>query len=160
MKSNKNIIERIQSIQAISTINNLKFRYWNACDSKNPADILSCFCVDDVYINFEDFGIFSSARAMVKKYELNSCHDHLIEQHAGKNQIIKLLSTNKASGFWSLSYSLIDTLKNINLYITGTYEDIYVRDESNNWLIKETVFKKRTSMYRSLSSGQCSNPRI
>ena len=97
---------------------------------------------------------------MVKKYELNSCHDHLIEQHAGKNEIIKLLSNNEASGFWSLSYSLIDTLKNINLYVTGTYEDLYVRDESNDWLIKETIFKKRASMYRSLSSGQCSNPRI
>ena len=74
--------------------------------------------------------------------------------------MIKLLSSNEASGFWSLSYSLIDTLKNINLYVTGTYEDLYVRDESNDWLIKETIFKKRASMYRSLSSGQCSNPRI
>ncbi len=160
MKNNRNINERIESIHAVTTIKNLKFKYWNACDSKKPADILSCFCLDKVYINFEDFGIFSSAQAMVKKYELNSCHDHLIEHHAGKNEIIKLLSNNEASGFWSLSYSLIDTLKNINLYVTGTYEDLYVRDENNNWLIKETIFKKRASMYRSLSSGQCSNPRI
>ena len=160
MINNTNINKRIETIRAINDIKNLKFKYWNACDLKKPVEILNCFCSENIYINFEDFGIFSSAQDMVKKYEINSCHDHLIEQHAGKNQIIKLLSTNKASGFWSLSYSLIDTLKNINLYITGTYEDIYVRDESNNWLIKETVFKKRTSMYRSLSSGQCSNPRI
>ena len=54
----------------------------------------------------------------------------------------------------------IDTLKNINLQITGTYEDVYICNKSNDWLIKETVFRKRTSMYKSLSSGQCSNPRI
>ena len=160
MKNNQDMNERVESIHAVSNIKNLKFKYLNACDLKKPADILSCFCMDDVYINFEDFGIFSSAKAMVKKYELNSCHDHLLEQHVGKNEVIKLLSSNEASGFWSLSYSLIDTLKNINLHITGTYEDLYIRDENNNWLIKETVFKKRSSMYRSLSSGQCSNPRI
>ena len=160
MINNKDINERIKLIHAVNAIKNLKFKYLNACDSKKPAEILSCFYMDQVYINFEDFGIFSSAKAMVKKYELNSCHDHLLEQHAGKNEIIKLLSSNEASGFWSLSYNLIDTLKNINLYITGTYEDLYVRDENNNWLIKETVFKKRTSMYRSLTSGQCSNPRV
>ena len=97
---------------------------------------------------------------MVKKYKHNSCHDHLIEQHAGKNEIINLLSTSEATGFWSLSYTLIDTLKNINLQITGTYEDVYICNKSNDWLIKETVFRKRTSMYKSLSSGQCSNPRI
>jgi hypothetical protein len=97
---------------------------------------------------------------MVKKYEFYSCHPHLIEQHAGKNPIIKLLSSNEASGFWSMSYNLIDTLKKISLTISGTYEDIYLRDENENWFIKETIFKKRASMYRSLTSGQCSNPRI
>ena len=97
---------------------------------------------------------------MVTKYELYSCHDHLIEQHAGKNPIIKLLSRNEASGFWSMSYNLIDTLKSISLTISGTYEDLYIRDKNENWFIKETVFKKRASMYRSLTSGQCSNPRI
>jgi hypothetical protein len=160
MKSSTNISERIEIIKAINSIKNLKFKYWNACDSKNPADILDCFYADNLYINFEDFGIFSSAQDMVKKYEFHSCHPHLIEQHAGKNPIIKLLSSNEASGFWSMSYSLIDTLKKFSLSITGTYEDLYVRDETKNWLIKETVFKKRASMYRSLTSGQCSNPRI
>ena len=160
MKSSANISERIESILAINTIKNLKFKYWNACDSKKPADILACFWADDVHINFEDFGIFSSAQDMVTKYELYSCHGHLIEQHAGKNPIIKLLSRNEASGFWSMSYNLIDTLKSISLTLSGTYEDLYIRDKNENWFIKETVFKKRASMYRSLTSGQCSNPRI
>jgi hypothetical protein len=97
---------------------------------------------------------------MVNKYEFHSCHPHLIEQHAGKNPIIKLLSSSEASGFWSMSYNLINTQKKTSLIIYGIYEDLYVRDETKNWLIKKTVFKKRASMYRSLASGQCSDPRI
>ena len=160
MISDANIKERIERIHAINNIKNLKFKYWNACDSKKPADILECFYTEKIYINFEDFGVFTSARDMVKKYEFYSCHPHLIEQHAGKNPIIKLLSSNEASGMWSMYYNLIDTQKKISLTISGTYEDIYLRDENENWLIKETIFKKSASMYRSFTSGQCSNPRI
>ena len=156
----ENISARIEAIQAVNDIKNLKFKYLNACDLKKPNDILECFDSKKVYIDFEDFGIFSSAQDMVEKYKLYSCHPHLIEQRSGKNQIIKLLSDNKASGFWSLSYSLIDTLKNFSLNITGTYDDLYVLDDNKNWLIKKTIFKKRSSLYKSLSAEHCSNLRI
>ena len=156
----ENISARIEVIHAVNDIKNLKFKYLNACDLKKPNDILDCFDSKKVYIDFEDFGIFSSAQDMVEKYKLFSCHPHLIEQHSGKNQIIKLLSDNEASGFWSLSYSLIDTLKNFSLNITGTYEDLYVLDNNKNWLIKKTIFKKRSSLYKSLSAEHCSNSRI
>ncbi|MDA7575994.1 nuclear transport factor 2 family protein [Gammaproteobacteria bacterium] len=160
MNIKENISARIEVIHAVNDIKNLKFKYLNACDLKKPNDILECFDSRKVYIDFEDFGIFSSAQGMVEKYKLYSCHPHLIEQHSGKNQIIKLLSNNEASGFWSLSYSLIDTLKNFTLNITGTYEDLYVLDDNKNWLIKKTIFKKRSSLYKSLSTEHCSNSRI
>tara|TARA_B110000014_G_C20047151_1_gene544564 strand:+ start:87 stop:599 length:513 start_codon:yes stop_codon:yes gene_type:complete len=156
----ENISARIEAIQAVYDIKNLKFKYLNACDLKKPNDILECFDSPKVYIDFEDFGIFSSAYDMVEKYKLHSCHVHLIEQHSGKNQIIKLLSDNEASGFWSLSYTLIDTLKNFSLNIIGTYEDLYVLNDHKNWLIKKTIFKKRSSLYKSLSAEHCSNSRI
>ena len=67
--SNKiRISKRIELIEGLENIKNLKFKYWNACDSKKPANILDCFWSEDVYINFEDFGIFASAHDMVKKY--------------------------------------------------------------------------------------------
>jgi len=97
---------------------------------------------------------------MVNKFKLNSCHQHLLEQHSGKNPVINLLSNNEANGFWSLSYSLIDTKKKLCLNINGTYEDMYTRQIGGNWLIKKTVFIKTSSMYRSLSSGYSSKPRI
>jgi hypothetical protein len=62
MINSTNINERIGAIQAINEIRNLKFKYWNACDLKKPDVILGCFCSENVYINFEDFGIFSSAK--------------------------------------------------------------------------------------------------
>ena len=119
MKNNETLRKRIKSLEAIFDIKNLKFQYWNSCDSKKPKDILNCFSIKGVHIDFEDFGIFSSAHDMVEKYKLNSCHEHLLEQHAGKNPIINLLSNNQATGFWSMSYSLIDTRKNFCLNING-----------------------------------------
>ena len=160
MSSNKKIIQRIKAIQSIYEIKELKFKYWNACDSKEPIKILECFCPDNVHIDFEDFGIFSSAKDMVMKYEINSCHDHLIEQHSGKNPILKFLSNKKAEGFWSLFYSLIDIKKGISLNITGTYKDLYIKDEHNQWLIKKTVFKKTSGIYRSVSNQYFSHPKI
>ena len=41
MRINQEINERVESIHAVSTIKNLKFKYWNACDLKKPADILT-----------------------------------------------------------------------------------------------------------------------
>ena len=160
MHIKENISARIEAIQAVYDIKNLKFKYLNACDLKKPNDILECFDSTKVYIDFENFGIFSSAHDMVEKYKIFSCHPHLIEQHSGKNQIIKLLSDNEASGFWSLSYTLIDTLKNFSLNIIGTYEDLYVLNDHKNWLIKKTIFKKRSSLYKSLSAEHCSNSRF
>ena len=160
MISKVDINNRIKLLESFNEIKKLKLKYWNACDLKKPNEILECFCSNKVYIDFEDFGIFSYAQDMVNEFKLNSCHKHLLEKHSGKNPVINLLSNNKANGFWSLSYSLIDTKKKLCLNINGIYEDMYIRQKPGNWLIKKTVFIKTSSMYRSLSSGYCSKPRI
>ena len=160
MKNVMDVSKRIESLEAISAIKDLKFKYWKACDTKKPIAVLKCFHADKVKIDFEDFGIFHSAQDMVEKYQINSCHDHLIENHLGKNPVIGLLSNNEANGFWAMSYSLIDTKKKFTLNIQGTYKDLYVRNDSGDWLIKESMFKKTSTFYRSLSPYHCSQPRI
>ena len=155
-----NINKRIELLEAINTIKDLKFKYWTACDRKKPMAVLECFHPDKVEIDFEDFGIFHSARDMVYKYQINSCHDHLIEKHLGKNPVISLISKNEANGEWAMSYSLIDTKKKFTLNIQGTYKDLYVRNDSGDWLIKESTFKKTSTFYRSLSPYHCSQPKI
>ena len=90
MISKVNIIKRIELLESFNEIKKLKFKYWNACDSKKPNEILECFCSNKVHIDFEDFGIFSCAQDMVNKFKLNSCHQHLLEQHSGKNPVINL----------------------------------------------------------------------
>jgi hypothetical protein len=160
MTNIESINKRISSLQAIYDIRDLKYKYWNACDSKSPAKILECFFSDEVHIDFEEFGIFSFARDMVDKYEYQSCHDHLIEQHAGKNPIINLLSEYEGQGLWSMFYTLIDINKNIQVNVSGIYEDLYMMNSSGKWLIKKTIFRKRSSILRFLSSGYCKNSRI
>ena len=151
MKNKMDLSKRIESLEAISAIKDLKFKYWKACDTKKPITVLKCFHPDKVEIDFEDFGIFHSAQDMVDKYRMNSCHDHLIENHSGKNPIINIHDTYSASGMWSMAYSLVDTKKNIILNISGRYQDLYVKIK-NQWLIKETKFTKSTTFYRSINN--------
>lgn len=160
MTNKENINKRISSLQAIYDIRDLKFKYWDACDSKSPIKILECFSPNKVHIDFEEFGVFSFASDMVDKYEHHSCHDHLFEQHAGKNPVINLLSAYEASGLWTMFYSLIDINKNIYVNVSGTYEDLYMMDSSGKWLMKKTVFRKKSGVLRFLSSGYCKKPRI
>ena len=56
------VSKRIESLEAISAIKDLKFKYWKACDAKKPIAVLKCFHPDKVEIDFEDFGIFHSAQ--------------------------------------------------------------------------------------------------
>jgi len=62
VQTKDNIETRIEAIQAIGEIKNLKYKYFNACDSKKPADILKCFESNRVHIDFEDFGVFSQQK--------------------------------------------------------------------------------------------------
>lgn len=160
MINRRDIQSKIEILEAVNNIKKLKFSYWNACDFKNPTAMVECFLPDKVHIDFEDFGIFNSAQDMVNKFQQNSCHEHLLEKHSGKNPVINLLSNNEASGFWSLSYNLIDIKKSFCLNVNGTYEDIYRKNKNGNWLIQDTVFKKIASAYTSVSSEHYSKPRI
>ena len=148
MSSIEKLNQRISLLEADTEIKELKYRYWNACDSKNPKAILKCFDANDVVIDYEDFGVFSSALNMVNKYKENSCHPHLIEQHAGKNPIINFMSSDQAKGTWSMAYTLVDTKKKISLNLTGIYKDLYIRTEGGSWLIKKSNFKKTATYFR------------
>ncbi len=99
---------------------------------------------------------FSKTQVVEFEFKLFACFDHLLEQHSGKNPVIKI-TQNNASAVWSLSYSLVDTNKKITLNLTGFYKDIYIK-ESGKWLIKESVFKKTSSFYQKIDKGVMSNP--
>jgi len=149
MTNIEKLSERLSLLEADSNIKALKYRYWNACDSKNPNDILKCFDDGEVSIDYEDFGVFSSSLDMVNKFKVNSCHPHLIEQHAGKNPVIKFITCDQAKGSWSMVYNLEDTQKLISLTLTGIYDDLYVKKKNGSWKIKETTFRKSGTCYRS-----------
>jgi hypothetical protein len=148
---------RIKNLEDHDLITKLKYRYWNACDSKDSILMLDCFSTKAVKIDYEDFGIFDSAKEMVNKFIAFACHDHLVESHAGKNPVITL-NNNTASGSWAMNYTLIDTRKDIILNVSGKYEDIYIQ-ENNKWVIHESIFIKTRSIYMKNIENILANPR-
>jgi len=159
MNGENNLAQRIEIINSVLEIKNLKYSYWAACDQKEPKTILDSFYKGNVHIDFEDFGIFTSANDMVEKYKLNSCHPNLIEQHAGKNPIINVISSNKALGLWGLSYNLVDTKRKIHLTVNGTYSDEYIK-VNNGWLMSKSRFRKNSTTYKSFIDKYLSQPKI
>ena len=106
--------------------------------------------LDYAFISIGGGGLISGMAYVLRKY--NPKIKIIGVEPINSNVMTNSIKSNKPEIF--------DTLKNISLTISGTYEDLYIRDKNENWFIKETIFKKRASMYRSLTSGQCSNPRI
>ena len=147
---------RIKNLEDHDLITKLKYRYWNACDAKDSILMLDCFSTKAVKIDYEDFGLFDSAKEMVDKFIIFSCHDHLLESHAGKNPVITV-NENYASGLWAMNYTLIDTKKDIILNISGKYEDIYIQ-ENKKWVIQESVFIKTRGVYMKNIENILTNP--
>ena len=156
METRSRLAARIKKLEDHFAITKLKYEYWDACDNKDPKKMLKCFSMNSVAIDYEDFGVFGSAKEMVTKYTLFSCHNHLLEQHAGKNPIL-VMDGMKASGSWSMQYHLIDLKKKVALSLSGIYQDIYIV-EHGRWVIKATTFKKIGTFYRSFKDGMLSNP--
>jgi hypothetical protein len=150
-------ISRIKNLEDHDLITKLKYRYWNACDAKDSTLMLDCFSTKAVKINYEDFGIFDSAKEMVDKFIAFACHDHLLESHAGKNPVITL-DNNTASGSWAMNYTLVDTKKDIILNVSGKYEDIYIQ-ENKKWVIHESIFNKTRGIYMKNIENILANPR-
>jgi hypothetical protein len=148
---------RIKNLEDHDLITKLKYRYWNACDAKDSTLMLDCFSTKAVKINYEDFGIFDSAKEMVDKFIAFACHDHLLESHAGKNPVITL-DNNTASGSWAMNYTLVDTKKDIILNVSGKYEDIYIQ-ENKKWVIHESIFNKTRGIYMKNIENILANPR-
>tara|TARA_B110000305_G_C19461067_1_gene654407 strand:- start:3209 stop:3706 length:498 start_codon:yes stop_codon:yes gene_type:complete len=140
MNASITLEQRIANLEAISEIKGLKYRYWQACDQKDPHSMIECFASEGVVIDYEDFGCFKSADLMVKKYIEFACHPHLLESHHGKNEIIELDETG-AHGTWSMNYSLVDEKNQVVIQLNGVYQDWYI-NRGSGWLIQKTKFTK------------------
>jgi len=146
-----NLEQRIQRLEDIEAIKQLKARYLHACDRKQLDAIRDCFHPHEVSINYGAIGQFTDRDAFVSVYEQMACNNHIIDMHHGQNPQIQWLSNSTAQGVWDLYFFQINTKDDLQTQLAGFYEDQYIKHEEQ-WYIAATRFEITSSLITQGSS--------
>lgn len=141
--------QRINRLEAIESIKQLKFGYFNACDMKKPELVRECFVEGDVLIDYGAIGAFNNREELVKVFSEVGCHDYMVEMHHGQNPQILVGDGETATGTWGLYYYLINTQEQTVTQLGGIYQDEY-RKVGGDWKISRTVFTANSTVVTQL----------
>lgn len=128
---------RLERLEDLDAIRELKARYFAACDGKDPAGMRACFCDGEVAIDYGVIGCFDRADALVAVFTQMACHPHMVEMHHGVNPRIEITGADTARGEWGLHYQLINTRESTLTQLGARYEDEY-RRTAQGWKIRAT----------------------
>lgn len=140
--------QRIDRLEAIEAIRQLKHRYLNACDMKQVEDIRDCFAEGPICIDYGPLGTFAQRDAFIELFQALACQPQVIDLHHGSNAEIELLDADNARGLWALYYFNIDRDSGATRQLGGQYHDRYRRIDGR-WKIVATQ-----ALLHSQTSGQ------
>lgn len=132
--------EKIQRLEDIEAIRQLKAAYLHHCDRKNVDDIRDCFAAGDIHIDYGTLGTFSNREDFLELFRQLACHDHIIDMHHGQNAQIQWHSPQQASATWDLYFHQINNESKTLTQLAGYYQDQYIK-QSGRWQIAQTVFR-------------------
>ncbi len=133
------IEQRLQRLEDIEAIKQLKHRYFHCCDRKQPDAVRCCFVDGPARIEFGRVGDYDDADALVHAFSELACQDHIVEMHHAQNPQIEITGKDTATGLWGLYYYMIDTRQHTATQLGGFYEDAYRRCE-RGWRIAASRF--------------------
>ncbi len=144
-------ISNLRFLENIEEIKKLKYSYFQACDVNNLDQIKRSFATENLNIDFENFGSFTDIESFLEQYKKKSIKENQVECHYGKNPIFKKID-NSILGVWALDYYLFQTRKLLMTSITGSYEDLYILEDSS-WVIKKSKFRRSSMKTFDVSHG-------
>ena len=141
----KDLEKRVQILENILAIENLKHTYLNACDAKDVELMKSTLNAEHCDIDYGPVGKFNHRDDLVKLFTEVACHDFMLESHHAHNPIIDIIDEANASGKWTLTYELINTKRNCTVTLQGRYIDEYLKID-DQWVISKTQFIGKSSL--------------
>ena len=137
---------RIQCLEDIEAIKQLKARWWFSCDTRDTAGMRGCFDEDNFEIDFGFIGRFNDMNAFVEVFESLACHPSHIDMHHGLAPEITILDSQTAQGRWRMRFQLLETeLKQVQL-MSGFYEDQYVK-LGNDWKMRKSKYTLMSNLH-------------
>ena len=151
----RSVEQRLADLERIDAIKALKYRYWRACDGKDPDAFRACFVSTGASIDFGPLGRFDDADRLTDIFRRIALHEvdgkHVIlDMHHGFHPDIVLHSDTEASGAWTLKFRQVDLLKRTETVSSGEYDDTY-RLEDGGWRMSRCHFTTRWSITRPLA---------
>lgn len=147
---------RLEKLETIEAIKQLKARYLSACDRKKTDLIRDCFIDGPVTIDYGAIGRFEHREGLIEAFNRLGNHDYIIDMHHGQNPQIDVLTSTTASANWQLYFHQINNQENTLTQLGGFYDDDYIR-VGESWYISSTTFTVTSSCVTQLDDG---NPKI
>jgi len=144
--------KRLERLEAIEAIRQLKARYFHACDSKQPELVRECFAPGEIDLRYGRIGNFDNRDQVVAIFTELACQDHIVEMHHGQNPQIEILDADNATATWGLYYYLIDTRQKTVTQLGGFYEDGYVRLDGE-WKMSKSWYEVKSTQIFDLTEG-------
>ena len=131
--------ERIQRLEDIDAIKQLKAKYLHSCDVKNIEGIRDCFSTNKTVIDYGAIGSFSDRESFLDVFQAMACNKHTIDMHHGQNPQIHWINAEKASATWDLYFYQVNTESKNLTQLAGSYADEYEK-QNDQWVIVSTKF--------------------
>ena len=151
--------------RARAAIEQLKYRYWRACDAKDPRGFRECFVATGGVLDFGPLGR-TDPDTMVGIFEqiaLATAADggpRILDMHHGFMPTITIEpGAQGATGTWTLQFRQIDRDKGTETLSTGEYSDVYVV-EDGRWVMAECLFTPGWSVTRELTGATVTYPEV
>ncbi|WP_020649485.1 nuclear transport factor 2 family protein [Solimonas variicoloris] len=152
------LLRRIQRLEAIREIEQLKYRYWRACDRKDPDAFRECFVREGADIDYGVIGKFSDREPLVQVFAQIATartaqgtwlvHDI----HHGKHPTVELLDERSATGEWTLWFMQVNNQDKTVTQLSMEYRDTYVI-EDGRWKIAKSHVTPMSTLSFPLPEG-------
>lgn len=162
------VVQYEEEALARRAIEQLKYRYWRACDAKDPEGFRSCFVASGGVLDFGPLGRTDpdTMVGIFRSIALATAEDggpRVLDMHHGFMPSISVTGSGpgsppaRATGTWTLQFRQVDRVAGTETVSTGEYADVYVV-EDGRWVMAECLFTPGWSITRSLDGATVSFP--
>lgn len=151
----RSLQQRVAELEAVAAIQAVKYRYWRACDEKDPVAFRGCFIARGAEIDFERMGRFADADGVVEVFRRVALRTDdaglplVLDMHHGMHPEITMLTTTAATGRWTLRFRQLDLTARTEKVAAIEYTDEYAV-EDGAWRMSSSRARTRWSITRPL----------
>ena len=140
--------QRLQRLEDLQAIQNLKAQYLRACDQKQPEIMRECFVAHGAVIEADGFPPIEGREGWVDTFTRLAVENPSIQdRHHGHNPQITLTGPDSATALWDLDFCQINVKERTIVQLSGQYTDSYERI-NGRWQIRSMRFQRSAFVMR------------